>query len=94
MVYSFGGAPAGMRLRPSSLHPVALLRILWMLCLVPCERIVSAQALRAESAVVIRAQARRSLLPMAHVRNQKISLDLITLRKCNPSTQDSIQDQH
>jgi hypothetical protein len=55
------------------------------------ERVVSAQAVRADSAFAIRAQARHLLLPIAHVRNQKISLNLITLlRKCSTYTQDII----
>ena len=37
--------------------------------------VVSAQAVRADSAFVIRAQLRHLLLPIAHVRNQRISLD-------------------
>jgi hypothetical protein len=45
------------------------------------ERVVSARAVRAESAFVIRAQARHLLLPTAHVRDQRISL--ITRRRCN-----------
>jgi hypothetical protein len=52
-----------------------------------CERVVSAQAVRAGSVFVVRARARHLLLPIAHVRNQAISL---TRRNCSTSTRDIV----